>query len=49
MLTGMWKAHLSESNDLRYVIKATEDKLNYQIKINREQVVQFFLTKYYIN
>lgn len=38
IFTAMWKANILENNDLRFVIKTTEDKLNYQLKINKEQV-----------
>jgi uncharacterized protein involved in tolerance to divalent cations len=34
----MWKQHLLETADLRFVIKTTEERLNDQVKLNKEQV-----------
>lgn len=42
IFSGMWKAHIMENNDLRFLIKSTEDKLNYQMKISKEQVMLLF-------
>ncbi|XP_058793217.1 blastoderm-specific protein 25D [Phymastichus coffea] len=33
---AMWKQHVAETNNLHCIIKSTEDKLNQQIKINKE-------------
>ncbi|KAJ8667270.1 hypothetical protein QAD02_008932 [Eretmocerus hayati] len=49
ILEGTWKQHLLEIADLKLVIQATEEKLNLQIKLNREQSDKLtqadFLTK----
>lgn len=52
LLAEIYKQHLLDMSNLQFVIKATEDKLNHQLKVNQEQVRETYsyrLKTYYLH